>query len=129
MYRDFINNVILKYTGAVICSVPLTVGKKKDLKTFMWKRLLQLKHLKLVLVYINLILGIQRHSFPLLRLRHFCEVKKFNLHFSLAGIRLPAFHQKAANVVSKKPLIPGFFSAAGKTVRVKVTLRPEVLKK
>lgn len=48
MYRDFINNVILKYTGAVICSVPLTVGKKKDFKTFMWKRLLQLKHLKLV---------------------------------------------------------------------------------
>lgn len=32
-------------------------------------------------------------------------------------------------VVSKKPLIPGFFSAAGKTVRVKATLMPEVLKK
>lgn len=54
MYQDFINNVILKYTGAVIYSVPLTVGKKKDLETLMWKRLLQLKHLKLVLVYISL---------------------------------------------------------------------------
>lgn len=41
MYQDFINNVILKYTGAVIYSVPLIVTKKrkekeKYLKTFMW---------------------------------------------------------------------------------------------
>lgn len=60
MYQDFINNVILKYTGAVIYSVTLTVGKKY-LKTLKWKRLLQLKHLKLVLVYIYLILGMQKH--------------------------------------------------------------------
>lgn len=32
MYRDFINNVILKYTGAVIYSVPLTVRKTKRFK-------------------------------------------------------------------------------------------------
>lgn len=29
MYQDFINNVILKYTAAVIYSAPLTVRKKK----------------------------------------------------------------------------------------------------
>lgn len=103
MYQDFINNVILKYRAAVIYSAPLTVGKK-NLKTLMWKRLLQLKHLKFVLVQIYVILGIQRHSFPLPRLRHFCEVTKFHLHFSLAGVRLPAFHQKAADgSVQKNP--------------------------
>lgn len=32
MYQDFINNVILKYTGAVIYSAPLTIRKKKRLK-------------------------------------------------------------------------------------------------